>query len=102
MQDALSVGIPPLAHPRTHSAFVRLLPRVPAHVDHQHVLGFEGFLLSRTIEPPAHKLLLLSMDVVIIYMLGLGKKKIEKSNGNIQLFSAGGITEGPTPPKLKS
>ena len=76
---------------------------MPAHVYHQHILGFEGVLFSGAVEPPAHKLLLLSMDVVIIYMLGFGeKKKIEKSNGNIQLFSAGSITEGPKPPNLKS
>ena len=93
---------PELGEGVPHRALMWLLARVSAHVHHQHVLGFEGFLLSRTVEPPAHKLLLLSMDVVIIYMLGLGKKKIEKSNGNIQLFSAGGITEGPKPPKLKS
>lgn len=41
------------------------------------------------------------MDVVIIYMLGFGEKK-EKSNGNVQLFSAGNITEAPKPPNLKS
>lgn len=48
---------------------------MPAHVHHQHILGFEGFLFSGAVEPPAHKLLLLSMDVVIIYMLGFGGKK---------------------------
>lgn len=36
----------PQPAPHTHSAFVRFLPRVPPHVHHQHVLGFEGLLLS--------------------------------------------------------
>lgn len=54
----------------THRALVRFLPRVAAHVNHQHVLSFEGLLLPRTLVPAAHELLLLSMDVVVIDVLG--------------------------------
>lgn len=39
------------------------------HVDHQHVLCLKGLLLSRAFLPPAHKLLLLPMDVVIVDVL---------------------------------
>lgn len=46
-----------------------LLPRVSPHMDHQHVLCLEGLLLSRAFLPPAHKLLLLSVDVVIVDVL---------------------------------
>lgn len=46
---------------------------MPAHVDHQHVLRLKGLLLSRAIVPSTHKLLLLSMDVVIVDVL---RKKI--------------------------
>lgn len=53
----------------THRALVWFLPRVPAHVYHQHVLSFEGLLLPRTVVPAAHELLLLSVDVVIIDVL---------------------------------
>lgn len=42
---------------------------MPAHVDHQHVLCLEGLLLSRAFLPPAHKLLLLPVDVVIVDVL---------------------------------
>lgn len=53
----------------THSALVWLLPSVPAHVNHQHVLSLEGLLLPRALAPAAHKLLLLSVDVVVIDVL---------------------------------
>lgn len=53
----------------THRALVRFLPRVPAHVNHQHVLSFEGLLFPRTLVPAAHELLLLPVDVVIIDVL---------------------------------
>ena len=69
--------------PHTHSAFVRLLPRVSPHVHHQHVLGFEGLLLSRAIQPSAHEFLLLTMNMVIIYMLGVGKKRKGESNAGL-------------------
>lgn len=65
----------PQPAPRTHSAFVRLLPRVSPHVHHQHVLGFEGLLLSRAIQPPAHEFLLLAVNMVVVYMLGVGKER---------------------------
>lgn len=45
------------------------LPRVAAHVNHQHVLSFEGLLLPRTLLPAAHELLLLPVDVVVIDVL---------------------------------
>lgn len=54
----------------THRALVRFLPRVSAHVNHQHVLRFEGLLFARTLVPAAHELLLLPVDVVIIDVLG--------------------------------
>lgn len=53
----------------THRALVWFLPRVPPHVNHQHVLSFEGLLLPRTVVPAAHELLLLPVDVVIIDVL---------------------------------
>lgn len=62
----------PVGAPRpsvTHRALVWFLPCVSAHVNHQHVLSFEGLLLPRTVVPAAHKLLLLSVDVVIIDVL---------------------------------
>lgn len=62
----------PVGAPRpsvTHRALVWFLPCVSAHVNHQHVLSFEGLLLPRTVLPAAHKLLLLSVDVVIIDVL---------------------------------
>lgn len=63
---------PPVGAPRpsvTHRALVWFLPCVSAHVNHQHVLSFEGLLLPRTVVPAAHELLLLSVDVVIIDVL---------------------------------
>lgn len=61
----------------TYCTFVRLLPSVSSHMHYQHVLGFERFLLSWTIKPAAHELLLFSMNVVIIDMLGLRKREIK-------------------------
>lgn len=48
---------------------MRLLPCVTPHVDHQHVLSLEGLLLARTLLPAAHKLLLLTVDVVVVDVL---------------------------------
>lgn len=56
-----------------HRALVRLLTRVPAHVDDQHVLGLEGLLLSRAGLPAAHELLLLPVDVLVVNMLEGGR-----------------------------
>lgn len=53
----------------THGALVWLLSRVPAHMNHQHVLGFEGPLLSRALLPVTHKLLLFSVNVLIVDVL---------------------------------
>lgn len=58
-----------------YCALVGFFPSMPAHVDHQHVLRLEGLLLSRAVLPPAHKLLLLPMDVVIVDVL---RKKTNK------------------------
>lgn len=52
-----------------HSALVWLLSCVSAHMNHQHVLGFERPLLSRALLPVTHKLLLFSMDVLIVDVL---------------------------------
>lgn len=62
------VQVSPLGR-EAHRAFVRLLTRVPAHVDHQHVLGLEGLLLSRAGLPAAHELLLLPVDVLVVDVL---------------------------------
>ena len=53
----------------THAALVGLLPGVSAHVDHQHVLSLEWLLLPGALSPAAHKLLLLSVDVVVVDVL---------------------------------
>lgn len=58
-----------------HRALVRLLTRVPAHVNNQHVLGLEGLLLSGAGLPAAHELLLFSVDVLIVDMLEDGKTR---------------------------
>lgn len=52
-----------------HRALVRLLACVSAHVDHQHVLGFEGPQLSGAAPPMAHELLPLPMDVLTVDVL---------------------------------
>lgn len=51
---------------------------MPAHVDHQHVLGLEGLLFSRAILPSTHKLFLLPVDVVIVDVLQ--NDRTEKNN----------------------
>lgn len=38
-----------------YRAFVRFLARVSPHMHHEHVLGFERLLVSRTILPLAYK-----------------------------------------------
>lgn len=53
----------------TYSALVRFLSGVSAHVDDKHVLRFEGPLFSRAVLPVTHKLLLLSVYVLIIDVL---------------------------------
>lgn len=54
---------------------MRLLTRVPAHVDNQHVLGLEGLLLSRAGLPAAHELLLLPVNVLVVDMLHGGETR---------------------------
>lgn len=65
----LTAAVPDGISCNAYRAFVWLLSRVSAHVHHQHVLSFKGFLLSRTFFPATHKLLLFSVDVVIVYVL---------------------------------
>lgn len=55
--------------PPTHSALVWLLSRVSAHMNHQHVLGFKWPLFPRAFLPVTHKLLLLSVDVLVVDVL---------------------------------
>ncbi len=50
---------------RTYRALVRLLAGVATHMYDEHVLGLEGFLLSRTVPPLAHEMLLVRVDMVI-------------------------------------
>lgn len=64
----------------THSALVRLLSRVSAHMNHQHVLGFKWPLFSWAFLPVTHKLLLLSMDVLIVDVLW-GNETLQKESG---------------------
>lgn len=58
-----------VVHHVTHSALVRFLPGVSAHMNHQHVLRFKGLLFARALLPAAHKLLLLPVDVFVIDVL---------------------------------
>lgn len=48
---------------------MRLLSSMSPHVDHQHVLRFERFLVSGTSNPAANEGLLASVDMVRIYVL---------------------------------
>lgn len=52
-----------------HRALVWLLARVSAHVDHQHVLSFEGPQLPGAAPPMAHELLPLPVDVLAVDVL---------------------------------
>lgn len=61
----------------SYRAFMRLLPRVSPHVDHQHVLSLEGLLLPGTLIPATHKLLLLTVDVVVVYVLRRKRTQIQ-------------------------
>lgn len=54
---------------QSYCALVGFLPGVPAHVDHEHVLGLEWLLFPRAVLPAAHKLLLLPVDVVVVDVL---------------------------------
>lgn len=60
---------PELGEREPHRALVWLLARVSAHVDHQHVLGFEGPQLPGAAPPVAHELLPLPMDVLAVDVL---------------------------------
>lgn len=53
----------------THSALVRFLSGMSAHVDDKHVLSFKRPLFSRAVLPVTHKLLLLSVYVLVIDVL---------------------------------
>lgn len=53
----------------TYGAFMWLLPSVTAHVYNQHILGFEGFLLSGTAIPVTSEVLAIFFDVITVDML---------------------------------
>ncbi len=53
----------------THSALVRLLAGVTAHVHDQHVLRLEALLPARAVVPPTHERLLVRLDVVLVQVL---------------------------------
>lgn len=46
-----------------------LLSRVPSHVNHQHVLRLEWFLVPGAFLPSAHERLLIRVDVVVVDVL---------------------------------
>lgn len=75
MSSALTLGIPGLGRDpglgkqAPHRALVWLLARVSAHVDHQHILGFEGPQLPGAAPPMAYELLPLPMDVLTVDVL---------------------------------
>ena len=72
----------------TYCAFVWLLPRVPPHVDQQHVLSLERLPLANTPLPVADKLLLaVSVDVV----------RVDVGDQAIQVLTLG---LAPRPPAL--
>ncbi len=50
---------------RTYRALVRLFAGVATHVDNEHILRLEGLLLSRTVPPLAHEMLLVRVDMVV-------------------------------------
>lgn len=79
----------------THSALVWLLSCVSAHMNHQHVLGFERPLLSRALLPVAHKLLLLSVDVLVVDVL-------QSKQTNSQTMSVIAVCDNVLMPLLKS
>lgn len=54
-----------------------------AHVDHQHVLCLEGLLLTRAFLPPTHKLLLFTVDVVIVDVL---EKEMNNFTASLQFI----------------
>lgn len=56
-----------------HRALVWLLPGVPSHVHHQHVLSLEGLLFPCAVLPAADKLLLLPVNVIVVDVL-VGEK----------------------------
>lgn len=60
---------PELGKRAPHRALVWLLACVSAHVDHQHVLGFEGPQLPGAAPPMAHELLPLPVDVLAVDVL---------------------------------
>lgn len=66
---------PELGEGVPHRALVWLLARVPAHVHHQHVLGFEGPQLPGAAPPMAHEFLPFSMDVFAVDVL---KEKMQR------------------------
>ncbi len=51
-----------------YRALVRFLSCMPSHVNHQHVLGFEGLFVTRTFLPATYKTFLVSVDVIVVDM----------------------------------
>ena len=56
----------------TYSASVRFLPRVPSHVNDEHVLRLEWLLIPRAADPLADERLLVGPDVVHVQVLKAG------------------------------
>ena len=59
-----------------YRASVRFLPRVPSHVNNEHVLRLEGLLLPRAADPLADERLLVGPDVVHVQVLKAGVERI--------------------------
>ena len=60
----------------TYSASVRFLPRVPSHVNDEHVLRLEWLLIPRAADPLADERLLVGPDVVHVQVLKAGVGRI--------------------------
>lgn len=77
-----------------HRALVWLLACVSAHVDHQHVLGFEGPQLPGAAPPMAHELLPLPMNVLAVDVL---REKMQKLS-EVPLYPKTQNRPSPGPP----
>lgn len=54
---------------QTYIALVWFFTRVAPHVDNQHVLSLEGSLLPGAAPPPTNKLLLVTVNVIVVDVL---------------------------------
>lgn len=52
----------------TYGAFVWFFARVAAHVNDEHVLGFEWFFVAGTLTPSADETLLIGVNVIVVDM----------------------------------